>query len=561
MAAAVAIEAMPRTTPTWRAAAIVAALAACGWLSSGVAAQEPQPTASAVIDEIIASARPDVPVTLTLANRDIVQLRASILGRSSTDRVQTAGSLLRQIAGDEEAVQVGLRPVGSATFVTVSGRDVFVILPADVDELSGETLDSKAQATVAHLQQAFDELAEASSPRRLLWSVLLSLLPTLVFVAIIFGLRRGGRRARAWLAAMTDRRLSDSQAAAAALVRQTHFVQYAQRGIDVASVVILLILGYVWLGFVLRRFPYTRPWGDSLRGFLFSQLEWMVLGFVNAMPGLITVALIVVVMRVVIRLATLFFDAVERGHVRLRWVFPDTAAPTRKIVTALLWLFALVVAYPFLPGSGTEAFKGVSVFVGLIISLGSTGIVNQLMSGLTLTYSRALHVGDYVRVGEVEGTVTHLGTLSTKIDTVQREEVTIPNAVLVSREVINYSKDAQSSEVFVPTSVTIGYDTPWRQIHSLLLLAAERTPGLRRNPVPIVVQAGLEDFYVKYTLFVCLDDPRQRILNLAALHANIQDVFNEYGVQIMSPHYWTDPQSPKVVPKEHWAPPPARGQR
>jgi small-conductance mechanosensitive channel len=281
------------------------------------------------------------------------------------------------------------------------------------------------------------------------------------------------------------------------------------------------------------------------------------MGFVNAIPGFITIALIVVVTRMMIRLASLFFDAVERGHITLKWLYPDTAPPTRKIVTGLLWLFALVVAYPFLPGSGTDAFKGVSVFVGLIISLGSTGIVNQVMSGLTVTYSRALHVGDYVRVGDVEGTVTHLGTLSTKIQTVLQEEVTIPNAVLISREVTNYSKDAQASTVFVPTSVTIGYDTPWRQIHSLLLLAAERTHGLRRNPVPIVVQAGLEDFYVKYTLFVCLDDPRQRVLNLAALHANIQDVFNEYGVQIMSPHYWTDPQVPKIVPKDHWAPPPA----
>jgi len=308
---------------------------------------------------------------------------------------------------------------------------------------------------------------------------------------------------------------------------------------------------------VLRRFPYTRPWGDSLRGFLFEQLKWLALGVAHALPGLITVALIAVVTRMVIRVVELFLGGVERGHITVRYLYPDTVAPTRKLVRAALWMFALVIAYPFLPGSGTEAFKGISVFIGLLISLGSSGVVNQVMSGLTVTYSRALHPGDYVRVGDIEGTVTHVGTLATHVETIRREAVTIPNAVLISREVINYSKDAHASTVFVPASVTIGYDAPWRQIHSLLLLAAERTPGIRRDPKPVVVQEGLEDFYVKYTVFVCLDDPRQRVLTLADLFANIQDAFNEYGVQIMSPHYWSDPQAPKLVPKGQWAPPPA----
>ena len=377
--------------------------------------QSLQATSPALITEIVTSARPDVPVTLTLANRDIVQLRASVLGRSSAERAQAAALLLHQIAAEAESPQVALRPAGGASVVTVSGRDVFVILPADVDQLSGETLDSKGQATVARLQQALDEMAEANSPRRLLDGTLMAAAPTLVFVAMIWALRRADRRVAAWLAATTDRRLSKSQAAA--LLRQTRLAHYAKRAIDLASVLIILIVGYVWLGFVLRRFPYTRPWGDSLRGFLVDRLEWFAVGVTRALPGLITVALIVIATRLLIRLEALFFESVERGHVSIPWIYPDTAAPTRKLVTGLLWLFALVVAYPFLPGSGTDAFKGVSVFVGLIISLGSTGIVNQMMSGLTVTYSRALHVGDYVRVGDIEGTVTHLGTLSTKVET------------------------------------------------------------------------------------------------------------------------------------------------
>ena len=245
------------------------------------------------------------------------------------------------------------------------------------------------------------------------------------------------------------------------------------------------------------------------------------------------------------------------ARLTLPWVYPETAQPTRRLVTGLLWVFALAMAYPYLPGSETDAFKGVSVFVGLIISLGSSGIVNQVMSGLTLTYSRALHVGDFVKIGDHEGTVVHLGSLSTKLKTARREEVTIPNAVVVSHTTTNYSRHADGEGVFVPTSITIGYDVPWRQVHALLLLAAERTNGLRREPPPRVLQTALQDFYVQYTLLACFEHAHLRVATLATLHANIQDAFNEYGVQIMSPNYEADPADSKIVPREKWYAAPA----
>jgi small-conductance mechanosensitive channel len=251
------------------------------------------------------------------------------------------------------------------------------------------------------------------------------------------------------------------------------------------------------------------------------------------------------------------FDAVEQGRTSLPWVYPETAVPTRRLVSGLLWLFALALAYPYLPGSNTDAFKGVSVFIGLMISLGSSGIVNQVMSGFTLTYSRALRPGDFVRIGDVEGTVTHLGSLSTKIKTPRREEVTIPNAVVVAAQTTNYTRFAGSEGVLVPTSVTIGYDVPWRQVKALLLLAAQRTVGVRSQPEPVVRQTALRDFYVEYTLLVSLEDPAQRVPTLDRLHGHIQDAFNEHGVQIMSPNYEADPEGPKIVPRERWFAAPA----
>ena len=508
---------------------------------------------------LIASAKPDAPVTLQLANRDIVVLRASVLGRSSADRVASAESQLGYLVSQGAASRAAFRPVETAFMVAVDGHDVFAILPADVDELGGETIEAKTQAAVAHLQQALDEITEAHSPRRLLSEALIALGFTAILLAVLWIVRRVDRVTARWVASITERRLSASKEAAAAIARQARLSDYAQRAVHVASIVVVAVTAYWWLVAVLRRFPYTRPWGDAMRGYLLSEVAWLGRGVLDAIPGLVTVALIVLFARLLVRLVRMFFDAVEHGRISVPWIFPETAAPTRKLLTGLVWLFALIVSYPHLPGSSTDAFKGVSVFVGLVVSLGSTGLVGQVMSGLTATYSRALRVGDYVRLGDVEGTVTHLGTLSVKLETPWREAVTVPNTVVISREVTNYSRAAGGTTALASTSVTIGYDAPWRQVEAMLLAAAARTPGLRREPQPFVLQTALEDFYVRYTLLAMLDDPRTRVFTLAALHANIQDAFNEYGVQIMSPHYLGDPHAPKVVPKDRWAPPPAKG--
>jgi small-conductance mechanosensitive channel len=201
------------------------------------------------------------------------------------------------------------------------------------------------------------------------------------------------------------------------------------------------------------------------------------------------------------------------------------------------------------------------VFVGLMVSLGSSGLVNQAKSSFMITYSRALRPGDFVRIGEVEGTVIHAGLLATKVLTRRREEVTLPNAVVAGSTITNFSRHAGEG-VYTRTAVTIGYDTPWRQVEAMLLLAASRTAGVRAEPAPAVLQTALQDFYVEYTLIVVPEKPEDRLPVLSELHGHIQDVFNEHGVQIMSPNYEADPEAPKVVPKDRWfeAPAPPRRQ-
>ena len=500
-------------------------------------------------------------VALTYNNRLITELRATVLGHPPEARAASIQQRLHALVEQGAFGPVETGKFEDLTTIMVGSQIAFAIAPDDVDEVAGETIEAKTARATAALQTALQEAVELRTPARLVRAGLESAGATLLLVLLLWGIRAADRVVERRLVDVASERLRRVPIGDSHVLQASRLLELTQRLVAFVAILTAAFVVYSWLTFVLRRFPYTRPWGESMREFLFSTASHLALGFARALPGLFTVAIIFLITRFFIRLINALFAGVENRRFTLPWVYPETAQPTKRLFNGLLWLFALIVAYPYLPGSGTDAFKGVSVFIGLIISLGSSGVVNQIMSSFMITYSRALRLGDYVRVGEIEGTVTHVGMLSTKVKTPRREEVTIPNAVLVSSTTTNYSKFAESEGVYAPTSVTIGYDTPWRQVEALLLMAAERTPGVRREPKPVVFQTALQDFYVQYTLLVSFERHDQRGPILNGLHANIQDAFNEYGVQIMSPNYEADPAGPKTVPKDRWFEAPGRGDR
>jgi small-conductance mechanosensitive channel len=322
---------------------------------------------------------------------------------------------------------------------------------------------------------------------------------------------------------------------------------------------LVLLMTVEWLSFVLRSFPFTRAWGESLNSFLFGLVTPVVTAAMGAVPELLTAMLIFYLAYLVTQALERFLSHVQTGAVQLHWLDADVVAPTQRIANVVVWLFALAMAYPYLPGSDTEAFKGLSVLVGLMLSMGASSLVGQAASGLILTYGRVFRKGEYVRVAEQEGTVTEMGIFTTRIRTGLGEELTISNASILGATTKNYSRTVQGNGFVLDTTVTIGYDTPWRQVHAMLIEAARRTEGVRQVPVPQVFQTALNDWYPVYRL-VCQASPtgpQPRALLLSAMHANIQDVFNEYGVQIMAPQYFEDPREPKVVPPANWYTAPA----
>ena len=529
------------------------AAVALAWSAGGVvlAQQPPGPTT-------IQAEASGESATLTYFNRPIVVLRARVLGRGPAERASGAARILEGLASQGVTGPVDAQPFEPGFLIRVGTRVVVGLAPPDVDDLSGDTLEGITRETVARLQQALTEAHEARSPGVLLRALALSLIVLTAGLLLLWGISRSRRAAARRLIALSEKAAAKGGVASAEALRATRALEVERRVVNAVALLLDALIVYAVVTFVLRRFPYTRPWGESMRGFLIDTVQSLGLSFAHAFPGFFTVALILVLARLFTRLIAAYFSAVEAGRLDPPpWMHPETAQPTRRLITAGTWLFAVVVAYPYLPGSETEAFKGVSVFVGLMFTLGSAGIVQHVMSGFMITYSRALRVGDFVKIGDVEGTVTQIGILSTKVRTPRREEITIPNAVVTAQTTVDYSRVAPGEGVMTPTSVTIGYDTPWRQIEALLLAAAERTAGIRREPRPIVIQAALEDFYVRYVLMVSLEQQDRKALLLHQLHANIQDLFNEYGVQIMSPNYEADPSGPKIVSKKDWYAEPA----
>jgi small-conductance mechanosensitive channel len=279
-----------------------------------------------------------------------------------------------------------------------------------------------------------------------------------------------------------------------------------------------------------------------------------VLGYI---PKLIFLLVLFLVVRYLLKLFALFFDAVGAGRVPLRGFEAEWAQPTYHITRILVVLLALVIAYPYLPGSGSAAFQGLSIFAGLMLSLGASSAMASLIAGYTVTYRRAFRVGDRITVGDLSGEVTEVRLLVTHLRTPKNEEIIVPNSVVLQSHVVNYSKLAQARGLILHTTVSIGYETPWRQVEAMLLLAAERTTTVLRDPPPFVLEKSLGDFAVTYELNACVESASGLLERYAALHRNILDVFNEYGVQIMTPAYEGDPEQPKVVPQEQWFTAPA----
>lgn len=501
------------------------------------------------------------PASVVLWNRTIVVFRSAYEELTPQARATYAMERLNQLPAnlpEYRVVAVDVFERGRRmTWVRVNGRVMFGLIEGEQDQANGETYEAYKQKAVRAVSDWLYARREQYRLPLFLRAVAIALLATIVATLAVIVVGRAIVRLLAML-----RRLESGPHKAfviGGIDVAPYLLSFAAGLAKVFELALIGTIAYVWLAFVLSHFPYTRPWALGLSGYLFGLISDIGQGFLGSIPGVMTVCVIYLVTRQLVNVINGFFRGIESGVLAVRWFEPETAKATRRIIVVLVWIFALIIAYPLIPGSETKAFQGVSVFLGLMLSLGSAGLVGQLIGGIVAVYTKAFQAGDYVKIGEHEGVVKELGLLAAKIVTVRKEEVTIPNALLMSTTTINYTRQSRTDGAIVASSVTIGYDAPWRQVHAMLLIGAERTEGILRSPGSFVLQQSLSDSYVEYTLMFRIERPEERYLVLSELHGHIQDVFNEYGVQIMSPNFVMQPDKEVVVPKERWYAKPAAG--
>jgi small-conductance mechanosensitive channel len=468
---------------------------------------------------------------------------------------------IRDLASDRSLTVDSLRVEDTelGTKVVAAGRTVFVLVDADA-QLEG--ISRHVLAEVYRLRTA-DAIRQYRADRDpgMLWSAVARAFGATI--ALVLGLMLTTRILR-WLRATLERRfrhrLPDLGVGSVSVVRGEQLWQGMHSTFRLLSVLVTLLLIYAYFNYVLVLFPWTRGLGHNLSAMLLRPLATLAAGAIAYLPNIIFLIVLALITKWVLRLSRLFFRRVADGTVTLGGFEPDWALPTDRIVRLLVIAFALVVAYPYIPGSGSDAFKGITLLTGLIFSLGSPSVIGNLVAGQSLAFRRAFKIGDRVKIGEHIGEVLQIRLLTTYLRSPKNEQVVIPNSTILNSEVINFTALAATRGLILHSIVGIGYETPWRQVEAMLLEAAGRTPGLLREPPPFVLQRALATFSVDYEINVYTDAPERMLPLYSALHANILDVFNEYGVQIMTPAYEGDPEKPKVVAREEWFLAPAKEQ-
>ena len=486
---------------------------------------------------VLVLAAPQPGATVRIGDQSLFSIEVPLGPFSAADRASAATRRLNALIRDYtiSAASLSLSPQPSSTDI-LAGDDILLTV-SDADASAAHTTrDVLARQELVLIQRGLIAVRQEYTYRSLWIGIGLAVLTTLVLLAILLALTRLTPRLRLLVesrrATIRPLRLQSLEILSAGRI-----VDALTRLITLLRVSITLLLLYFYIPLIFSFFPRTRSLGSRILGYIFDPIRHGWTAFVAYLPDLLIVVVIIVFAFLAVRFNHFFFRQIERGTVSWSGFYREWAAPTSRILDILIVAFALVVMFPYLPGSESPAFKGVSIFLGVLFSLGSTSAVSNLIGGIILTYTRAFHVGDRVQIDSTVGDIIEKGFLATKVRTIKNVTITVPNSLVLSSHVINFSVAPADRPLILHTSVTIGYDSPWRQIHELLTQAALSTPGLLKDPAPFVLQTALDDFYVAYQINAYTADAHTMAATYSQLHANIQDKFNEAGVEIMSPHY------------------------
>jgi len=483
----------------------------------------------------------------------------TVLNDRNSSRIIAKGRLLVSLDVDDAVPEN--EPLEN---LAVSYRSVIAIA---VDEMRRQEKQKKNEVEQQKLLQA-EQRDREQRRRDMIYGIIIAVAVTLILILILKLLNWGAGKMYSRLREWSSSRIKPLKIQQLEVISSEKIAGAIRLIVRALHLFLLLVLLYVYLSFILNAFQGTRGIALSGEAYLTNILKFLGKSLVSYVPNLFFIALTIVITFYIIRFTRFIFNEIKEGTISIPGFHEDWYDSTRKIVIFLIIAMAAAVAFPYIPGYESPAFKGISLFLGVLFSLGSTSAIANIVAGVILTYTLSFKIGDRVKIGDAMGDVVEKSLLVTRVRTIKNEVISIPNAMVISHQIINFSSSCTDgvcgpSNLILHTTVTIGYDVPWRTIHELLISAAQTTQGINSEPEPFVLQKSLDDYYVCYELNAYTDNPHIMAKTYSLLHMNIQDRFNERGVEIMSPHYRALRDGSEVtIPSQYrakeYAPPPFR---
>jgi small-conductance mechanosensitive channel len=431
--------------------------------------------------------------------------------------------------------------------------DLLIIRLFDADAaVEGIQQDLLAQTIELKIKTAINTYRNERSRPVVIKHIKQALLATLILIALLFGLLWLIKRMDTALQNRIKKRIESVENISFNLIKSNQIWRIFHVLVMTLRVILIVLTIVFFADYVLSLFPWTNAFSKYTLNLIIEPIKNIGTAFINYIPKFVFLIFIYFITKYVLKLIKLFFMGIEEGSIKLKDFNPEWSMSTFKIVRAFIIVFAVVISYPYIPGSDSVAFKGVSVFVGVLFSLGSSSFVGNLIAGYTMIYRGAFKKGDRIEVDNQIGIVEEQRLMVTRLRSYKNEEIVIPNSVLVNSKIVNYTAKAKDLGLIIHTIVGIGYETPWRQVDAMLKLAASRTEGILKNPPPFVLKKSLADYAINYEINGYCKDVENINRIYSNLHQNILDVFNENDVQIMTPSYVADTDIPKVVPKDKW---------
>jgi small-conductance mechanosensitive channel len=481
-------------------------------------------------------------VPVILNGQTLFVVREKIGSFSPEERAEAITRRLEKIANDPsiDVDTLKIEEEKDNTTSLILGHQVIITITEGDAKVARENRQELADEYRKQIQSSIEQYRKERQPFAIVLGVVYTILSTVILVISFIVLNKTFpkiyRKLRSWQhTIIPSLRIQNIE-----ILSASQITDFSIRSFQIVRLIIFLGILNIYIPTILSFFPWTQSIGINVFGYLFAALKVIFNSIIGYLPNVFIVALIVWIASGIIRFIRPIFTGIERETITWPGFYPDWAKPTYNLLLFLIIALAAVVAFPYLPGFNSPAFQGISVFLGILFSLGSTSAVANVVSGFILIYTRAFQVGDRVKIGDSVGDIVEKTLLVTRIRTAKNVVVTIPNATVQGSNIINYSaaaREADAPSLILHTTITLGYDVPWRKVYQALIAAANATEHILKEPVPFVLQTSLDDFYVSYELNAYTDRPTMMAIIYSELHQNIQDKCNEVGIEIMSPHY------------------------